>query len=888
EGAIVARAVSQSNTNVWAKAGVMLRSSTDPGSPYYAAFITPSNGVAVQWRTALGGSSSQALTPGTAPLFLAVSIASGTGTAYTSADGKTWTAVPGSSVAVGLAAPYLAGLALTSHTWGTLGSATFDTVTISAVPWPWTDADVGGPTVAGSASYANGTFTVNGAGTDIYGTADQFHYVSQPWSGDGTLSARVASQANTGGWAKAGVMVRATSDPGSPYYALLATPANGLVVQWRTAQGATTGQVAVAGTVPAYLRVVRSAGKLSADTSPDGVTWTLVPGSVQSLALPTTALAGLAVTSHSGGVLGSATFDTVGLSSAVPNDFSLGATPPNPSVAQGASGTVTVATTVVSGAPETLALSVTGAPAGVSAAFSPTSVSTGSSSTLTLAVANAVAVGTYPLTVTATGPSATHSIPVTLNVTSSGLPSPWTQADIGSPAIAGSATYANGTFTVNGAGGDIYGTSDQFDLLSQPWSGDGTLSARVASQTNPSSWAKAGVMLRATSDPGSPYYAILVTPGNGIVVQWRTAQGATTGQAKLGGAVPVFLRVVRSGNTFSAGTSPDGVTWTLVSGAVQSIALPAGVLAGLAVTSHNTGALGTATFDSVGLASSVPNDFTASATPANPTIIQGASGPVTISTAVASGTPESLALSLSGAPAGVTGTFNPTSVSTGTSSTLTLTVASSVAAGTYAMTVTATGASATHSIPLSLTVAPVLPAPWADADVGSPSIAGSASYASGTFTVNGGGADIYGKTDQFHFVYQSMSGATTASADLLSQANTSSWAKAGLMLRATLDPGAPYFAVLATPGNGVVVQWRKTQGGGTTQVKVAGTVPVWLQVTYSGTSFSAATSPNGVTWTTVPGSTVTLSLPASYLAGLAVTSHNTKALCAAGFSNVAL
>ena len=109
-------------------------------------------------------------------------------------------------------------------------------------------------------------------------------------------------------------------------------------------------------------------------------------------------------------------------------------------------------------------------------------------------------------------------------------------------------------------------------------------------------------MLRATSDPGAMNYAVFATPGNGVVVQWRTAQAGTTGQVKVAGTVPLYLRIVRSTNTFSAYTSPDNVTWTLIPGSSQTIlAMPTTTLAGMVVTSHNAGLLGSATFDTVSL-----------------------------------------------------------------------------------------------------------------------------------------------------------------------------------------------------------------------------------------------------------------------------------------------
>ncbi len=165
---------------------------------------------------------------------------------------------------------------------------------------------------------------------------------------------------------------------------------------------------------------------------------------------------------------------------------------------------------------------------------------------------------------------------------------------------------AGGSWTVLGGGGDIWGTSDSFRLLSQPLAADGTISARIDSQTNTSVWAKAGVMIRATSDPGSPYFAEFMTPGNGIAVQWRTAQGGSSSQVLATATVPAWLRVGRSGSTFTAYTSADGLTWTAIPNASVNVPITGAVLAGLAVTSHNTSSLSSVTFDGVVLASTAP------------------------------------------------------------------------------------------------------------------------------------------------------------------------------------------------------------------------------------------------------------------------------------------
>src|SRR6185369_9232232 len=77
------------------------------------------------------------------------------------------------------------------------------------------------------------------------------------------------------------------------------------------------------------------------------------------------------------------------------------------------------------------------------------------------------------------------------------LPSGWNDSDIGSPAIAGSAIYNNGNWTVAGGGSDIWNAADQFNFASTTFNGDGTIIAKVTSlqNTDPGSgWSKAGVM----------------------------------------------------------------------------------------------------------------------------------------------------------------------------------------------------------------------------------------------------------------------------------------------------------------------------------------------------------------------------------------------------------
>jgi hypothetical protein len=98
-----------------------------------------------------------------------------------------------------------------------------------------------------------------------------------------------------------------------------------------------------------------------------------------------------------------------------------------------------------------------------------------------------------------------------------------------------------------------------------------------------------------------------------------------------------------------------------------------------------------------------PADFSMSANPASLTLARGTSGGSTISTAVTSGSAQTVALSVSGVPSGATASLSPASVTAGGSSTLTVN-AGTAATGSYTLTVTGTGTSATHSTTVGLTV----------------------------------------------------------------------------------------------------------------------------------------------------------------------------------------
>ncbi|HEX5475478.1 MAG TPA: phospholipase D-like domain-containing protein [Vicinamibacterales bacterium] len=321
DGSIVARVATASGSEAWVKAGVMIRASLGSGSAQAFMLVSRTKGLAFQRRVATGGTSvSTAGAAAAAPYWVRLDRSGNTITAYQSPDGSTWTVV--GSDTFSMPANVDIGLGVSSHTNSSVAIATFDHVTISgtiqgppSLPAPWVNQDVGAVGRAGSASYdANtSTFTVQGAGADVWGTADALQYVYQPLSGDGSVVARVASVGGTEAWTKAGVMIRDSLSPDSAQAFMLVSRGKGVAFQRRTtAGGGSVSASGAAATAPYWVRLDRSGATITAYQSPDGVAWTSL-GS-DTFDIGTNVYVGLGVSSHTTSSTAAATFDHVDVS----------------------------------------------------------------------------------------------------------------------------------------------------------------------------------------------------------------------------------------------------------------------------------------------------------------------------------------------------------------------------------------------------------------------------------------------------------------------------------------------------------------------------------------------------------------------------------------------
>ncbi len=164
---------------------------------------------------------------------------------------------------------------------------------------------------------------------------------------------------------------------------------------------------------------------------------------------------------------------------------------------------------------------------------------------------------------------------------------------------AGFTDNGNNAYTISAGGTDIGGAADQFRFVYKPLNGNGSITLKVDSIANTNASAKAGVMIRETLTAGSRNAFLAVTPGSGVLFQWRDITGGTTANSTTAGLkAPYWVRITRTGNVFKAERSADGKTWTQ-QGVDTTIPMTANVYIGIAVTSRNANQITTAQVSSV-------------------------------------------------------------------------------------------------------------------------------------------------------------------------------------------------------------------------------------------------------------------------------------------------
>ena len=221
---------------------------------------------------------------------------------------ETFTALPG-TVRIGFA--------VSSHVDGSLATGYFDNFVLNLGSPNWVATDIGDVGAAGHSFVDEDSgpeFTVTGSGGDVWGTADEFHFLSREMVGDFDFSARMAFVDDLDKWTKAGLMMRDGLSPGARHAFVIQTPRTerGVAFQRRPVSGGSSLHTAGPATAPpGFLRLVREGDVVRAyHKAAPGDSWVLIGNQVFT-SLPRTVRIGFAVSSHVDGSLATSYFDNL-------------------------------------------------------------------------------------------------------------------------------------------------------------------------------------------------------------------------------------------------------------------------------------------------------------------------------------------------------------------------------------------------------------------------------------------------------------------------------------------------------------------------------------------------------------------------------------------------
>jgi hypothetical protein len=397
-------------------------------------------------------------------------------------------------------------------------------------------------------------------------------------------------------------------------------------------------------------------------------------------------------------------------------DFSVAASPSSQTVSPGSPTTYGVTVTPNGGFTGSVSLSASGLPAGAAASFSPNP--TTGSSTLTVTTSASTPVGSYPVTITGTSGTLSHSATVTLVVS---------QPDFSLTATPASRTVTAGTsttYTVSvapaagftgsvslGASGLPAGASASFSP--NPTTGTSTMTVTTTGSTPAGSYPvtvtgtsgslshATGVQLVVQAAP-TPSFTLSSTPSTRTVSAGTATTYAVsvTPSGGFTGAVSLTASGLPAGASASFDTNPTTSTSTMT--VATSTSTPGGTYT-LTVTG-TSGSLTRTTPVQLVVQAGAPAgaDFSLSVTPTSGTVSRGGSASYTITVTPTNGFGGAVSLSASAMPRRVTASFSPQTTSS--ASTLTLATASNVSRQTMTVTVTGTSGSLSHDITLQLTI----------------------------------------------------------------------------------------------------------------------------------------------------------------------------------------
>ena len=726
-----------------------------------------------------------------------------------------------------------------------------------ALPPNWTDLDIGSPGDAGSASYANGTWTVSGGGADIWGTGDQFNFLYQNTTNN-VIVAEVTAVEDTDSWAKAGVMARDGTAAGAMFANVVITPGNGVNFQWRNS---TDGECAYSGvtgvSAPIWVKLVQTDGEFIAYYSGDGVSWTLI-GTPQAFTMTSSSpLLGLCVTAHNNASLCTSTFTNVSLSYQAP--------PPPP--------TFGIYQQLWTG--------------------------------LNQSVGNTLAA----LTNTTYNPNWPNN-PVSWEVLTNFM----------TPVNTGVDYYGQRlrAFVVPPSNGDyVFWISS--DDTSELFVSKDENPANKLPNCWVSSWTPAEVWTDEPSQQGPPLYltagqryyveAIMQQGGGGdnLTVQWQLPDG--TFEEPMSAQSPAgTLMIPFTGTNSTPGIYQQTTNITILEGlnAVFSV-----LCTNQSTLNYQWSVNGTPLAGATGGAWPITNvSLTASgqvyrctvsnsiglltSTPMTLTVLRDTVPPAVVRILNIGTTSVEVVYSKIVDPASATNRANyvftnglSISVASLAADNVTVTLATAPLVYGSNYTVVINGVRDRASIPNTIatnTTVTFTALPYASQDIGGPPIPAVITVGTNSITVTASGSDVGGARDQCNLDYQLRSGNFDIQVCLAGLSGSDVWAKAGLMARETLDADSRFAAALATPTMaGSFFEWRDPADSA---ANMTGNFPpnlpnTWLRLTRVGNTFTGYASYDGLVW--APLGSAVMALSSQLYVGLVVASHNPNEATTAQF-----
>ncbi|MCC7083865.1 MAG: DUF1349 domain-containing protein [Pirellulales bacterium] len=676
-------------------------------------------------------------------------------------------------------------------------------VRVDPLPSGWSAQGVGLVGIPGYVNYDATTdkYIVGGSGSDISSTADSFHYLYQTLTGDGSITVRVDSQGDTHGSAKAGVMIRESLAENARSAMVLVKPGNSSFFQYRSSTGGSTTSInGPIGSTAKWLRLTRTGNTFKAEVSTNGTTWNQV-GSIQTVNMAATAYIGLATTSHNNIRLSTATYSNLSVTGnlnvpPVLNDL---AAPVDLAVTSASTNTVELSWEALvllgdvngDGVVDNTDLNMVKANFGnFGAAGAPADAN--HDGVVDILDYNIVknSLGSAPIGY-AVERSTDNVNFVQIGVTASGV-----------------TTYAD-----TGLSEDL---QYFYRLRTRGSAAVSTPSSIVSAST------RAGAISRLN---------VISYTDKQLILDWTDASGETS------------YRVERS---------LDGATgWTALTTLGKNV--PMYVNGGLSAGTKYYYRV--VTVDALGDAatSGIASGFTRLSAVGNLQFTNQAANQMAISWNAATG-----ATSYK-----VEQSSDNTNWTTVSSSQTGLTYAdnSVTPVNKYYYRVTALNASVPGVSATIFAASPAgeaLPSLWTSTDIGINTTGGARTGAvgvsGGTVTIIGAGTDIWNSNDQFRFTYVSLSGNATVTARVVSVENTDYYARGGVMIRSSTATSSKFASMMGQPSDASIRAQRRTStGGGAAEVAygTAVTVPYWVRVSRSGSTFTSQLSADGVTWETL-------------------------------------